>query len=121
MVAVATVLHSSNLDLLHRCPLLSLGSVTRVKSFKLFWMEKVISRLKSELKMRFFLPVYRDIATVTPLDTLLATGAQSPTVGYFMSNITSASTFSSLGLYRPHFNLKNITDFPLDTSYTFNF
>ena len=71
--------------------------------------------------MRFLLLVYRDIGTVTPLDTLLATGAQGPTLCYFMSNIMPASTFSSLGLYRPQFNLKNITDFPLDSSYTFKF
>lgn len=53
-----------------------MGSEAREKSFKLFWMEKVISLLESQLQMRFLLPVYRDIATVTPLDTLLAAGPQ---------------------------------------------
>lgn len=56
--------------------------------------------------MRFLFPVYRDIATVMPLDTLPTAGAQSPTVSYFMSTITYVSSFSSFGLCRPHFNLK---------------
>ena len=71
--------------------------------------------------MRFLLPVYHDIAAVTPSDTLLATEAQSPTLCYFLSNIMPASTFSSSGLYRPRFKLENTTDLPLDSSYTFKF
>lgn len=70
------------------CPFFSTGSVARDNTFKLFWMEKVISFLEYERQMRFLLPVYRDIASVTPLDTLLTAGAQSPTISYFVSNIT---------------------------------
>lgn len=75
---------------------ISMVSEAREKSFKLFGMEKFIPLIESRQQMRYLLPGYRDIATVTPLDTLLAAGSQSPTVSYSISKVTHVTSFHLL-------------------------